>query len=68
MTARIVVAVLALLVAVRVHVALSLFGCPVTVSLLMYAALTVGVPLALVFIAGRHMLACNRPRICWGTA
>jgi hypothetical protein len=69
MTARILLAVLALLVAVRVHVALSLFGCPVTISLLVYAAVTVGVPLALMLVAGRHMLACNWPRIyCWRTA
>ena len=68
MTARIVLIILALLVAVRVHVALTLCGCPVSMPFLMFAALAAGLPLALVLIAGRHMLACNWPRICWSTA
>jgi hypothetical protein len=59
---------LVVLVAARLHVTVWFAGVPYSVPVLLYAALTIGVPLALVLIAGRHVLACNWPRICWSAA
>jgi hypothetical protein len=59
--------ILALLIAAHLHITVWFAGVPVSVPVLLYAAVTAGVPLVLVLVAGRHMLACNRPRICWRT-
>ena len=61
--------VLVLLAAAHLHITLWFAGVPYSVPVLLYAGVTTGVPFALLLVAGRHMLACNWPRIyCWRTA
>jgi hypothetical protein len=66
MTARIVFIVLALLAAVRLHVALMVYGCPVSIPLLPLAAAVAVLLAALVVLAVRLATRRNQlPRIYW---
>lgn len=61
--------VLVALIAAHLHITVWFAGAPHSVPVLLYAGVTAGVPLVLMLVAGRHVLACNCwPRICWRTA